>query len=338
MGTLVLEWTRLSDLTGNPKYAKLVDKCESYLLHPTGAPEAWPGLVGDSISTKDGKFLNSNGGWSGGTDSFYEYLIKMYVYDPKAYGVYRDRWIAAADSTMAHLASHPTSRKELTFLNQYSGQNTEPVTGHRKRHTRHTQLFMHVLTLYPVTSFAGGNFILAGTVLKEDKYTQFGLELAESYFQTYNGTASGIGPEVFRWVDSANPNGGQPPADQADFYAKAGFWVDGGGYVLRPETMESLYYAYRATGDKKWQDLAWQGFNAITSKCRAGSGYSGLKDVSKADGGGFDNFQQSFFLAETLKYLYLIFVDDTPVQVKGDGSNIFVFNTEAHPFQVRNKM
>lgn len=132
VGTLILEWTRLSDLTGNPKYAELADKCEAHLLTPKGSPEAWPGLVGTDISTKDGTFLNSHGGWSGGADSFYEYLIKMYVYDPKSYGLYRDRWIAAADSTIEHLASHPTSRKDLTFLNQFDGQTTEPVTGHCK--------------------------------------------------------------------------------------------------------------------------------------------------------------------------------------------------------------
>lgn len=139
VGTLVLEWTRLSDLTRNPKYAKLVDKAESYLLRPRGSPEAWPGLVGTTVSVKSGKFLDSNGGWSGGTDSFYEYLIKMYQYDPKAYGEYRERWVLAADSTMKHLASHPTSRKNLTYLAQYSEQNVDPVSTHCKccRHRRH---------------------------------------------------------------------------------------------------------------------------------------------------------------------------------------------------------
>lgn len=185
-----------------------------------------------------------------------------------------------------------------------------------------------------MTSFAGGNFILAGILLNEDKYTDFGILLAESYFQTYNQTASGIGPEVFRWVDSDQPNT-EPPADQADFYEQAGFWTSAAGYVLRPETMESIYYAYRVTGDKKYQDLAWQGFNSITEKCRAGSGFSGLRDVTKADGGGFDNFQQSFFLAETLKYLYLIFTDDSDVQIKADKPNQYVYNTEAHPFKIR---
>ena len=143
VGTLVLEWTRLSDISGDKKYAELAQKGESYLLNPTGSPEAWPGLVGSDVRIQDGTFLNSNGGWSGGTDSFYEYLIKMYQYDPEAFAEYKDRWVLAADSTMAHLASHPTSRKDLTFLSQYSGQTTYPVSSHckliRNRATSHSR-------------------------------------------------------------------------------------------------------------------------------------------------------------------------------------------------------
>ncbi|KAG5930194.1 hypothetical protein E4U53_002288, partial [Claviceps sorghi] len=130
IGTLVLEWTRLSDLTGNRTYAQLVQRAERYLLRPTGKPEAWPGLVGTFVSTKNGTFLDSQGGWGGGDDSFYEYLIKMYVYDPAAFGEYRDRWVAAVDSTIDHLLSHPTSRSDLTFLSGYNGRKTNPSSGH----------------------------------------------------------------------------------------------------------------------------------------------------------------------------------------------------------------
>lgn len=132
-GTLVLEWTRLSDLTGDPQYANLTQHAERFLLHPLPeSAEPFPGLVGSQISVKNGRFLNNNGGWSGGTDSFYEYLIKMYVYDPVAFGEYKDRWIAAADSTIKYLASHPSTRPDLTFLSQYSGTQTRPNSGHRK--------------------------------------------------------------------------------------------------------------------------------------------------------------------------------------------------------------
>lgn len=132
IGTLVLEWTRLADLSGNKTYAELAQKGESYLLRPTGVPEAFPGLIGTFVSTQDGKFLDNQGGWNGGDDSFYEYLIKMYLYDPNTFSEYKDRWVTAVESTMEHLLSHPSTRPDLTFLAEYNGQTISPSSGHCK--------------------------------------------------------------------------------------------------------------------------------------------------------------------------------------------------------------
>lgn len=92
IGTLVLEWTRLSDLTGKPVYADLAQKAQSYLLNPKPASgEPFPGMLGTNLNIRTGLFVDSYGGWGGGTDSFYEYLIKMYIYDPERFGLYKDR-------------------------------------------------------------------------------------------------------------------------------------------------------------------------------------------------------------------------------------------------------
>lgn len=132
-GTLVLEWTRLTDITGNQTYTELTQKAEDHLLNPKGSPEAFPGLVGEGVSLETGEFLDSQGGWNAGTDSFYEYLIKMYLYDPEGFDFYRERWVLAADSTMEHLASHPTTRDDLTFLLQFDGPDKlTPTSGHCK--------------------------------------------------------------------------------------------------------------------------------------------------------------------------------------------------------------
>ena len=131
-GTLVLEWTHLSDLTGNQTYAKLAQRAQDYLVNPTGVPEAYPGLIGYNVGINDGKFQDNSGGWGGGTDSFYEYLIKMNLYNPKQFGHYKDRWVTAADSTMKYLASHPTTRPDLTFLAQYDGKTINHNSGHCK--------------------------------------------------------------------------------------------------------------------------------------------------------------------------------------------------------------
>lgn len=92
VGTLVLEWTHLSDLTGDPTYGQLAQKGESYILNPMPASgEPFPGLVGTNIAIANGSFVDASGGFNGGDDSAYEYLIKMYVYDSQRFGQYKDR-------------------------------------------------------------------------------------------------------------------------------------------------------------------------------------------------------------------------------------------------------
>lgn len=158
--------------------------------------------------------------------------------------------------------------------------------------------------------FDGGNIILGGLTLNEQRYVDFGLELVAGCHDTYTQTETGIGPEVFRWQDGALPldasNNPGPPEDQARFFGRAGFWISSSGYALRPEVIESYYYAYRATGDVKYQEWAWDAFQRINATCRVGSGYSSINNVNEPGGGGFSNFQESFWFAEVLKYSYLI--------------------------------
>lgn len=256
-----------------------------------------------------GKFLDARGGWTGGTDSFYEYLIKMWIYDPERYSFLKERWIAAADSTIEHLTSHPKPRPDITFLAMYDNQTPRLISQH-------------------LAGFAGGNFILAGQVLDRQDYIDYGLQLANAWHETYLGTATGIGPETFGWDSS------RVPADQAAFFNRTGFYIQSSSYVLRPEVIETFYYAYRATGDTKYQDWAWDAFLKINATTRVGSGYSSINNVNAEGGGGFDDFQESFWFAEVLKYSYLIQAGDDEWQVGGKGRDSWVYNTEAHPFKV----
>ena len=85
-----------------------------------------------NVNITTGMFLDDNGGWVGGDDSFYEYLIKMYVYDSTRFSEYKDRWVLAADSTIAQLASHPSTRPDLTFVAQYHGTELIFNSQHRE--------------------------------------------------------------------------------------------------------------------------------------------------------------------------------------------------------------
>jgi len=93
-------------------------------------------------------------------------------------------------------------------------------------------------------------------------------------------------------------------------------------YFLRPEIIESAYYLYHFTGDEKYRQMGETFFHSILKYCRTDAGYAYLQDVSRKEKG---DSMQSFFLAETLKYLYLLFAP--PETLKFDD---YIFNTEAH--------
>jgi len=106
------------------------------------------------------------------------------------------------------------------------------------------------------------------------------------------------------------------------------FYTDDPSYYLRPEYVESLFVIYRLTKDEHLQEMAWNVFQSLEKYCKISSGgYAGLKDVNDPTKGHIDDMP-SYFLAETLKYLLLIFGPDDYLPL-----DEFVFTTEAHPLR-----
>lgn len=98
-------------------------------------------------------------------------------------------------------------------------------------------------------------------------------------------------------------------------------------YILRPEAIESVWYMYRITGDKIWQEKGWKMFEAIITATKAEGGHSAINDVTM-DPPQQNDSMESFWLAETLKYFYLLFADPDLISLDD-----WVLNTEAHPFK-----
>ena len=101
--------------------------------------------------------------------------------------------------------------------------------------------------------------------------------------------------------------------------------VIGGSYHLRPEIVESTYYLYHFTGDPEYRQMGRKMFDDFVKYCRTDSGYAALADViSKQQG----DEMESFVLAETFKYFYLLFASPETLQF-----DKVIFNTEAHPLR-----
>lgn len=135
IGSLVLEWARLSHLTNDPKYARLTQTAQQFLLKPSAGGEPFPGLVGQYVRLADGAIIDTKGGWGPESDSFYEYLIKMFIYKPSDFGNYRDRWTTAADSSMQYLASRPATKPQSILMAHFDGTHVLPIGYHRESKT-----------------------------------------------------------------------------------------------------------------------------------------------------------------------------------------------------------
>ena len=101
--------------------------------------------------------------------------------------------------------------------------------------------------------------------------------------------------------------------------------ITAAAYPLRPEIVESTWYLYRTTADPAYRAMGRVLFDDFVRYTRTDAGFAALDDVvtkRKADD------MESFVLAETFKYFYLLYADPGTV----DLSKV-VLNTEAHPLQ-----
>ncbi len=278
-----------------PKYAeKVLDIFE--VLHKHNREQKLHGLYPVYVNVNSG---HQSGHVTLGAlgDSFYEYLLKMWFLTDKKVPRFREMYDEAASAIAERMVKKTTPSSLWYFgeLSEAGGTGTAPK--------------MDELACFA----AGGMFGYGahGASLERDRL--IAAEVAAFCHEMWHRMGSGIAPE---WVSCTGDK---------DFAPGAG----GAHYLLRPETIETYFYQWRLTRDPKYREWAWEAFEAIEKSCRVDSGgYSGVRDVTSPGGGVKDDLQQSFFLAETLKYFYLVFSDDS---VSLDD---VVFGTEAHPYSI----
>ena len=149
-----------------------------------------------------------------------------------------------------------------------------------------------------------------------DDHLQLAKDLTKTCYETYARTPTGLAGDASR------------------FDQNRGFMVDPGApwTVLRPETLESIFVLYQVTKDPMYQEWGWNIFKAIEKHCKTTHGFGAFPDVRNANARccqGPDDRTETFFFAETIKYLYLLFDDS-----KFTDLSKYVFNTEAHPLPI----
>ncbi|KAJ2863312.1 hypothetical protein GGI22_001986 [Coemansia erecta] len=322
-GTVQLEFKKLSQLTGDDKYRKLAEKASDMLEE---ASRKNKGLYPSYIDTETGQYdknsMISVGAYS---DSFYEYQLKQYLLDKKE-TKFKDQYIVSSMAVKQQLVAREPKSGRL-FLGLWS-ENDSAFTPDME----------HLACFYP------GLLALGAYVLDRPRDLLVAEELAYTCYISYAMTPTGLGPERFRFSsyelsnpaedsDSVNPKK-QPSAmsgqrENIEKEAEGMVGVDM-RYILRPETLESLFILYRVTGDPKYQEWGWNIFLGIEKYAKVDNGYAALKNVYETEAlENLDDSMESFFLAETLKYLYLLFSPTDLISL-----DEYVLNTEAHPLKI----
>uniref|UniRef100_A0A4W4F5J2 alpha-1,2-Mannosidase n=1 Tax=Electrophorus electricus TaxID=8005 RepID=A0A4W4F5J2_ELEEL len=290
-GTLHMEFVHLTYLTGNPAYYQKVMHIRK-LLAKMDRPN---GLYPNYLNPRTGRWGQHHTSVGGLGDSFYEYLLKAWLMSDRTDAEARKTYDDAIEAIERHLIRK--SNGGLTFIGEWKNGHLERKMGH-------------------LTCFAGGMFALGADGSPGDKaghYLQLGAEIAHTCHESYDRTVLKLGPEAFKFDSGLEA----VAVRQNEKY-----------YILRPEVIETYWYMWRFTHDPKYRQWGWEAAQAIDKYCRVGGGFSGVKDVYSSNP-TYDDVQQSFFLAETLKYLYLLFSSDELLPLES-----WVFNTEAHPLPV----
>uniref|UniRef100_A0A1I8PYK5 alpha-1,2-Mannosidase n=1 Tax=Stomoxys calcitrans TaxID=35570 RepID=A0A1I8PYK5_STOCA len=291
-GTLHLEFSYLSDITGNPLYKERVQTIRQ-ILKEIEKPK---GLYPNFLNPKTGKWGQLHMSLGALGDSFYEYLLKAWLQSGQTDEEARQMFDEAMVAIIDHMVR--TSLNGLTYVSDLKFDRLE----HKMDH---------------LACFAGGLFALGANTRQNEhteKFMSIGKGITNTCHESYIRSTTHLGPEAFRFSEAAEARA----LKSNEKY-----------YILRPETVESYLVLWRLTHDQKYRDWGWDAVQALEQHCRTPHGYSGIKNVYQ-DAPQKDDVQQSFFLAETLKYLYLLFSDDSLIPL-----DEWVFNTEAHPLPIK---
>lgn len=352
LGSLTLEFTRLSQLTGDPKYFDVVTRIAEEMhrqQNQTNIPGLWPTIVNTKAMTFDYNHFT----FGGMADSTYEYLPKQFMLLGGRDGKYKKMYEDAIEAAKKYLFFRPmlplgedvlfSGNAQLTALNTIPTSNLEPQGQH-------------------LTCFVGGMVGIGAQIFSRPEELRIARRLVDGCVWAYNAMPSRLMPETF-FMSACQLGVNEPPPGKCDwnddkwyeaiaqrnpankdtetisaiergkYVAKKkpilpGFTEHNDNrYILRPEAIESIFILYRITGDPTLQTTAWNMFQAIDTQTRTPIAHAAVHDVRKPITEKSDRME-SFWLAETLKYFYLIFSEPSVVNL-----DEWVLNTEAHPFR-----
>jgi hypothetical protein len=310
-GSLVLEFTVLSRLTGDSRFEQLAKRAFWAVWNRRSSI----GLIGAGVDAEAGHWVGPYAGIGAGADSFFEYALKTHILlsghdSPNVttpYGKQKSSWL---DPNTIYRPLTDEEHSSDSFLLAWQDAHAA-IKRHLYSNTHHPHYVnAHLGTGSPqaywidsLGAYYPGLLTLAGELEEA---------IETNLLYTALWTRYAALPE--RWsVRDGHVEGG------------LGWWPG------RPEFIESNYHLYRATKDPWYLHVGEMVLKDIKRRCWTACGWAGLQDVRT---GEKSDRMESFFLGETAKYLYLLFDSDHPLNSLDAP---YVFTTEGHPLMIPRK-
>ncbi|KAJ6559325.1 glycoside hydrolase [Mycena sp. CBHHK59/15] len=320
-----LEYRYLAQLTQNSTYWHKAEKVMSVV----NAARLPSNLAPISMNVNDGTFSQSEIRLGSRGDSYYEYLLKQYLQTTRTEPVYKKMYEDSMQGIHDNLLTYIAELYQKAVLT--GKREAEPSSWDVQHKQDHLVCFLAGSLMLGATTTGA----LTGVVSVPPKMDELsptgqrdwntGAELLEGCMATHKLQRHGLSPEIAQFQQSPDQPDrewhikGSRPGGPATYDAR---------YMLRPETVESLFIAWRLTGDVRYRDYSWAIFSSIEKHCRLpGGGYATVVDVDTVPVRHDD--KQETFSCETLKYLFLTFSDASVLPL-----DEYVLNTEAHPLPI----
>lgn len=317
-----LEFTRLAQLTGDNKYYDAIDRVSRVLertQNSTRLPGTWPTFF--DMGSLD---LTAGSDFTLGAlaDSLYEYLPKMYAMLGGLEPMYEQLYRGAMDTVTKNLLFRPMlpGQDDILFTGDLTvdGGTNKPELRGEGQH---------------LSCFVGGMYGLGGKLFDIPEHVAIGEKIAKGCAWVYDSFPTGVMPEIYNLFPCPSL---EPCAWDQETWSTDGDTTLREGfknardprYLLRPEATESIFLMYRMTGKEEYQEIAWRMFQSIKKSTETDLAFSAIGDVTTTGVPEKLDSMESFWLAETLKYFWLIF--SSPDLISLDE---YVLNTEAHPLR-----
>jgi mannosyl-oligosaccharide alpha-1,2-mannosidase len=273
IGSLSMEFTRLSQHTGDPKWYDAITRVTKVLEEQQGSTKL-PGMWPIVVNARKPDFTHDNG---------FHALIGGH--DP----VYKKMYEKAMETAIKHTLYRPMTPNNNDIL----------MAGF-------VRVEDGVVTLQPkmehLVCYTGGMFALGGKIFDVPEHVKIGRKLTDACVWAYKASPAGIMPEVSHlyacknttdcpwdegvWKEAVASKADlskekDPLQNIANLRLPEGFTaIDDRRYILRPEAIESVFILYRITGEQQWQAAAWDMFTSIQQHTQTEFGNAALQDVS----------------------------------------------------------